>query len=335
MSQYCISCGAQNQDNAKFCRSCGGAFGESKRSVESAPIENSIKYESKFTQIKSSFAEFYFSTQGRVSRQEFFFRGFMPLALLTVFFLFISNVLMAAESQSVQNMNYLVILLAITAGVSQVMISIKRFHDFNASGSWSILLFIPLANIIVQMVLLFKGSVNSENEYGDEIGFYEQTPMRWVLFVVQFILIFVLIVFNGFAKYINENKQLQGGKETQSSVAPQIQQKNNSTHSEVREIGYLYPLDTITVNLKSDAGRRYLKVTMSLELEGKKLSIELDKKIPVIRDRIIRIFTSKTLEEISTRQGKEEISNQIINTLNAMLTSGNINGLYFTEFVIQ
>lgn len=111
----------------------------------------------------------------------------------------------------------------------------------------------------------------------------------------------------------------------------------NSMESSRRldEIGVLYPLDTFTVNLKSDAGRRYLKVTMSLELDGEELSLELDNKSPVIRDRVIRILTSKTLEEISSKKGKQKVSDQIMDTLNSMISDGNIKGIYFTEFVIQ
>jgi flagellar FliL protein len=101
------------------------------------------------------------------------------------------------------------------------------------------------------------------------------------------------------------------------------------------EIGTLYPLDTFTVNLKSDSGRRYLKVAMSLELEGEELSMELDAKTAVIRDRIIRILSSKTLEEISSKKGKQKVTEQIMDTLNAMLSDGRIKGIYFTEFVIQ
>ncbi len=104
---------------------------------------------------------------------------------------------------------------------------------------------------------------------------------------------------------------------------------------QLSEIGMLYPLDTFTVNLKSDAGRRYLKVTMSLELEGEELSLELDAKSPVLRDRIIRILTSKTLEEISSKKGKQKVSTQVMDTLNAMIADGEIKGIYFTEFVIQ
>ncbi len=136
-------------------------------------------------------------------------------------------------------------------------------------------------------------------------------------------------------------------EEVQTSAAPQAKErtasksKRSSSSAEyddsrqLSEIGILYPLDTFTVNLKSDAGRRYLKVTMSLELEGEELSLELDAKSPVLRDRIIRILTSKTLEEISSKKGKQKVSTQIMDTLNAMISDGTIKGIYFTEFVIQ
>ena len=74
---------------------------------------------------------------------------------------------------------------------------------------------------------------------------------------------------------------------------------------------------------------------MSLELNGEELSLELDAKSPVLRDRIIRILTSKTLEEISSKKGKQKVSEQIMDTLNVMIKDGSIQGIYFTEFVIQ
>jgi len=132
-----------------------------------------------------------------------------------------------------------------------------------------------------------------------------------------------------------------------AAPAPQVKErtattqktKNSSVMLEdsrpLSEIGILYPLDTFTVNLKSDSGRRYLKVTMSLELSGEELSMELDAKAAVLRDRIIRILSSKTLEEISSKKGKQKVTQQIMDTLNAMITDGQIKGIYFTEFVIQ
>ncbi|MDQ7061642.1 MAG: flagellar basal body-associated protein FliL [Sulfurimonas sp.] len=142
---------------------------------------------------------------------------------------------------------------------------------------------------------------------------------------------------------------LMGGDEedaTQNETVEKVQKKSSKPRRsssasmmedtrQLSEIGILYPLDTFTVNLKSDAGRRYLKATISLELEGEELSMELDAKTPVLRDRIIRILSSKTLEEISSKKGKSKISMQVMDTLNSMISDGEVRGIYFTEFVIQ
>jgi len=167
------------------------------------------------------------------------------------------------------------------------------------------------------------------------------------MLMIIIIVVLILIIAGGAVVAV----LLMGGDEdtsTATSNEPQVKEKSvsnshrrSSSDSDMQasrnlsDIGVLYPLDTFTVNLKSDAGRRYLKVTMSLELEGEELSLELDSKAAVLRDRIIRILTSKTLEEISSKKGKQKIENQIMDTLNAMITDGRIKGIYFTEFVIQ
>ena len=163
------------------------------------------------------------------------------------------------------------------------------------------------------------------------------------MLMIIIIVVLILIILIGATVGI----LLMGGDDEEVSSAPQTQErtvsksKRSSSSSnyddsrQLSDIGILYPLDTFTVNLKSDAGRRYLKVTMSLELEGEELSLELDAKSPVLRDRIIRILTSKTLEEISSKKGKQKVSTQVMDTLNAMISDGTIRGIYFTEFVIQ
>lgn len=164
------------------------------------------------------------------------------------------------------------------------------------------------------------------------------------MLMIIIIVVLIIIILGGVILAI----LLMGSDDEERSSAPQAQERsiskksrsnsNNNNYEDSRQlsdIGILYPLDTFTVNLKSDSGRRYLKVTMSLELDGEELSLELDAKSPVLRDRVIRILTSKSLEEISSKQGKQKVSDQVMNTLNAMISDGEIRGIYFTEFVIQ
>ncbi|MCF6310345.1 MAG: flagellar basal body-associated protein FliL [Sulfurimonas sp.] len=180
----------------------------------------------------------------------------------------------------------------------------------------------------------------AEEENKEESGQENKKSNNKLMIII--ISILVLIILGGGVTAIllmggNDGVQVQQStSQTQRSTTSNRSRGNGEVSSrKLSEIGILYPLDTFTVNLKSDAGRRYLKATISLELNGEELSIELDNKSPVVRDRIIRILTSKTLEEISSKKGKKKVSEQIIDTLNAMIVDGQVKGIYFTEFVIQ
>ncbi|MBL0709029.1 MAG: flagellar basal body-associated protein FliL [Sulfurimonas sp.] len=169
----------------------------------------------------------------------------------------------------------------------------------------------------------------------------EKSSSKMLMIIIIAVLVLIIIIGAVAAVLLmgddtQEVKQVSAPKANERTARqPRRSSGNYSESRKLSEIGILYPLDTFTVNLKSDSGRRYLKVTMSLELQGEELSLELDSKAPVLRDRIIRILTSKSLEEISSKKGKKKVSDQIMDTLNAMMTDGTIEGIYFTEFVIQ
>lgn len=105
------------------------------------------------------------------------------------------------------------------------------------------------------------------------------------MLVIIIIVVLVLIIILGAVGFL----LLSGGGDDEAArdKAPQSKEKSTSKPKRVtssteidesrqlNDIGILYPLDTFTVNLKSDAGRRYLKVTMSLELEGENLVLNL------------------------------------------------------------
>ena len=167
----------------------------------------------------------------------------------------------------------------------------------------------------------------------------KKSNMLMIIIIVVLILIILIGATVGILLMGDDDEaEVSSTPAAQERTVSKSKRSTSSNYDDSRQlsdIGILYPLDTFTVNLKSDAGRRYLKVTMSLELEGEELSLELDAKSPVLRDRIIRILTSKTLEEISSKKGKQKVSTQVMDTLNAMISDGKIRGIYFTEFVIQ
>jgi flagellar FliL protein len=184
----------------------------------------------------------------------------------------------------------------------------------------------------------------ADKETTEETEVVEKKSSNMLMIIIIVVLVLIIVIGAVVAMLLmggdDENKTTTTQAAPQTREAPTKTKRVSSIDDDgdsrkLSDIGILYPLNTFTVNLKSDSGRRYLKVTMSLELKGKELSLELDAKAAVIRDRVIRILTSKSLEEISSKKGKQKVSEQIMDTLNAMISDGEIQGIYFTEFVIQ
>ena len=170
----------------------------------------------------------------------------------------------------------------------------------------------------------------AEEETGDQNTVVEKKSSNLVLIIVIVALVAVLLIVGIVVA------MLSGGDDN-------VRQSNNDNPSKKEkrvsmdslEVGPMFPLDNFTVNLLSDSGRRYLKVEMNLELDDEEVAAELDSKSAVVRDVVIRLLSSKTLEEISTAKGKEKLKEQIVNQLNIRLRDGNVRNIYFTEFVVQ
>ena len=177
----------------------------------------------------------------------------------------------------------------------------------------------------------------------------EKKKSNLLLIIIIVVLVLVLVIGGVVAALMmgNHGAEAEAGHGAKTEVAADEHAAEadtaNAEHADEgghgggdqTEVGLMYPMDIFTVNLLSESGRRYLKVEMNLELEGEELSPELDTKKPVFRDIIIRILSSKSLEEISTIKGKEKLKEQIVSELNTRLKDGKVKNVYFTDFVVQ
>ncbi len=176
-----------------------------------------------------------------------------------------------------------------------------------------------------------RSTLMAEEETEDQSTQEQGTEKKsnLVLIIVIVALVFVLLIVGVVVAML-----VGGDAEPSQKSSPSAKEKTN-TSMESMEVGPMFPLDTFTVNLLSDSGRRYLKVQMNLELDGEELAAELESKTAVVRDVVIRMLSSKTLEEISTAKGKDKLKEQIVIQLNLRLRDGNVRNVYFTEFVVQ
>ena len=138
----------------------------------------------------------------------------------------------------------------------------------------------------------------------------------------------------GFMLYSNKKKEAAEPKIEQVIKGEAEAQKKEATE-EKEVVGKVVPLETFIVNLAGAKGRRVAKVNMELELHGEQTAEEIDKRKAQIRDIIIIILSSKTHDEVSSREGKDNLRNEIKDTINSFLLKGKISNVFFTEFIYQ
>ncbi len=97
----------------------------------------------------------------------------------------------------------------------------------------------------------------------------------------------------------------------------------------------IMPLEPFLVNLADKDARRYLKVKIDREVENQKAVKELEKSLPLIRDQLIFLLSSKSYPEIATPEGKHQLKKDIMARLASMPAGKKISAAYFTEFVAQ
>ena len=148
-----------------------------------------------------------------------------------------------------------------------------------------------------------------------------------IIIMTGIALIVLAVIGGGFFMLWQKLSALDKPKEGEAAKAPE--------KSDQGGIGPVFSLDSFIVNLSDLGGKRYLRVTMGLELGDPKSAEELTKRLPQVRDSILMTIPTRKVEELQTTEGKNLLRTEIISNLNALLGKEIVKKIYFTEFVIQ
>lgn len=157
-----------------------------------------------------------------------------------------------------------------------------------------------------------------------------------LLFIILAVVNMIVVGVVGFLLYMGKKKE--AAQPTIDNVIAGEKETSDKEASEKKDfVGKVVPMETFIVNLAGSKGRRVAKVNMELELkeaeaEGK-IAGEIEQRKAQIRDIIIIILSSKSYEEVSSREGKDNLRSEIKDTINSFLTTGKISNVFFTEFI--
>lgn len=209
MSQFCISCGVENQNEAKFCKSCGQKLKTQEEyefdiKEKSSYSENNIHRNRQDSFIAAgNFSLFSFS--GCISRQTYWAIIFATNAipLIVVFIAIVVAIVYSAElnfdprSIDKESLVFIFIIPTFLWLWIGFVTSIKRLRDANFSAWLYLINIIPYLGTLIILVLNgFFPSVEEENKYCKSRNNLSSKAIKWAysLSIIPIILIVMAIV---------------------------------------------------------------------------------------------------------------------------------------------
>ena len=176
----------------------------------------------------------------------------------------------------------------------------------------------------------------AEEEGGEAAGEEEKKglPIKLILIVVGVL----ALAGGGYFAYTNffqeeaVEESAEGGKEGEESADGANGEKKEELPPDV---GVMFTMDPFVVNLAGSKGKRFLKVTTTLELSSPEVNPEFEENLQKITDSILVLLSSKSFEDVYSVQGKFKLKDEITTRVNRFLVVGHVKDAYFTEFIVQ
>lgn len=106
-----------------------------------------------------------FSPSGRFGRLSYIAWGMlMGIAVWAVMLVF-GGGMAAMGPDSLATMGPLLIVVQLVVLVPTILFAIRRLHDINAAGWWSLLFLVPIVNFVFILVLMFKAGSEGANRF--------------------------------------------------------------------------------------------------------------------------------------------------------------------------
>jgi flagellar FliL protein len=97
-------------------------------------------------------------------------------------------------------------------------------------------------------------------------------------------------------------------------------------------------LDPFVLNLADPEGERYVRAAVHIALErpedAERVSADV-LKLARVRDRILTSLSSKTADEVTSFDGREELRGELKRAIAPLFGDDKVADVYFTEFLVQ
>jgi flagellar FliL protein len=166
-----------------------------------------------------------------------------------------------------------------------------------------------------------------------------EAPVKKRSGLLKWLILFVLLVamgvggFFAYEHFFATNPA--GDSADQNGVADGNGTASAPASSEGGSQPQLFSMPPFVVNLADPLGRRYLKLSLEIEVKNKSVLEKTEKAMPRIKDALLLLLSSKSYSDLASMENKIALKNEIISRLGQIVGNGNVSNVYFTEFIVQ
>lgn len=99
--------------------------------------------------------------------------------------------------------------------------------------------------------------------------------------------------------------------------------------------GEIFMVEELLVNPTGTSGTRFLSASIGLEVAGHETVVQLEGQQMPVRDLLITILSSRTVEQLTNTTEREMMRGEITERLNKLLGPDKILAVYFVDYVLQ
>ena len=138
----------------------------------------------------------------------------------------------------------------------------------------------------------------------------------------------------GFVSFLLINRTLRA----EAKAAEKTGAENDEKMIEALEKSAVLPLEPFVVNLADTDAARYLRIKITLMVDDKSKTKELQENQALqlkVRDVILQVLTAKTSKDLISEDGKNKLRQELHEKVALYFRVPKLVDVMFTEFVIQ
>ncbi len=152
------------------------------------------------------------------------------------------------------------------------------------------------------------------------------------------IVVLQLVMFGGFGAFLHFSGALGGGAD-HGEAAKESHQEEEAAHEEAPPI-YIALEPAFVVNFAQASGAsRFMQATIQVMTREPEIEQAVTAHMPVIRNSIVLLLSSLSMEDVAGIEGKEKLRAQVLAKIREILQERTgkpgVDEVYFTSFVIQ